>query len=43
MWYVRNSNERQLMEAVKASGVVDIKPAVKPEKYRKEAVQEVDH
>ena len=41
MWYVRNSNGRQLMETVKASGVVDVEPAVKPAKFKKEAVEEV--
>ena len=29
------------METVKALGVVDVEPAVKPEKFKKEAVEEV--
>ena len=41
MWYVGNSNGRQLTEKVKASGVVDVEAAVKPEKFKKEAVEEV--
>ena len=41
MWYVGNSNRRQLMEKVKASGVVDVEAAVKPEKFINEAVEEV--
>ena len=41
MWYVENSNGRQLMEKVKALGVVDVEAAVKPEKFKKEAVEEV--
>ena len=41
MWYVGNSTGRQLMEKVKASGVVDVEAAVKPEKFKKEAVEEV--
>ena len=31
-WYVRNSNGGQLLETVKASGVVDVEAAVKAEK-----------
>ena len=41
MWYVGNSNGGKLMEKVKASGVVDVEAAVKPEKFKKEAVEEV--
>ena len=41
MWYFGNSNGRQLMEKVKASGVVDVEAAVKPEKFKKESVEEV--
>ena len=39
-WYVRNSNGGQLLETVKASGVVDLEAAVKPEQFKKEAVEE---
>ena len=41
MWYFGNSNGRQLMEKVKASGVAGVEAAVKPEKFKKEAVEEV--
>ena len=41
VWYVGNSNGRQLIETVKASGVVDVEAAVKPEKFKKESVEEV--
>ena len=39
-WYVRNSNGGQLLETVKASGVVELEAAVKPEQFKKEAVEE---
>ena len=41
MYYFGNTNGRQLMEKVKASGVVDVEAAVKPGKFKKEAVEEV--
>ena len=41
VWYVGNSNERQLIETVRASGVVDVEAALKPEKFKKESVEEV--
>ena len=40
-WYVGNSDGSQLMEKVKASGVVDVEAAVKPEKFKEEALEEV--
>ena len=39
--YFGNTNGRQLMEKVKASGVVDVEAAVKPGKFKNEAVEEV--
>ena len=41
MCYFGNTNGRQLMEKVNASGVVDVEVAVKPEKFKKEAIEEV--
>ena len=41
VWYFGNSNGRQLMEKVKALGVVDVEAAVKPEKFTKETVEQV--
>ena len=41
VWYAGNSNGRQLMEKVKALGVVDVEAAVKPEKFTKEVVEQV--
>ena len=41
MWYFGDNNGRQLMEKVKASGVIDVEAAVKPEKFKKEAIEEV--
>ena len=40
-WYVRNSNGGQLLETVKALGVVDVEAAVKVDKkIKKEAVED---
>ena len=35
MWYIRNSNERQLMETVTASGVLAVEAAVKTREINK--------